>query len=136
MSQKSQSGRWTDEEHKRFLFALQEYGRNWKLISQTVGTRSSSQIKSHAQKYFISQQRECSEPAPVKVQNRIPKLLYQAIAHLQFAYLFQSMTASYKPKNDSEDGDKDVSVSLSDTESIETEGSSLIIQKMQYDSVK
>ncbi|CAG9324953.1 unnamed protein product [Blepharisma stoltei] len=107
MSQRLQSGRWTDEEHKRFLFALQEYGRNWKLISQTVGTRSSSQIKSHAQKYFISLQKEHSEPTQVKVPNRIPKLLYQAIAHLQFAYLFQSMTDSYKSESQEEKEEED-----------------------------
>ncbi|PIN14136.1 Zuotin [Handroanthus impetiginosus] len=45
---------WTEEEHKRFLYGLQRYGRgDWKSISRyCVLTKSNSQVASHAQKYF------------------------------------------------------------------------------------
>ncbi|OMJ70449.1 hypothetical protein SteCoe_31569 [Stentor coeruleus] len=45
-------GHWSKEEHYRFIQGIQMYGKNWKKIYKCVGTRSSNQIRSHAQKYF------------------------------------------------------------------------------------
>ena len=47
------SGRWTNEECKRFEEALKKFGRRWKKVEAYVGTRSATQIRSHAQKYFL-----------------------------------------------------------------------------------
>ena len=56
----SSNGRWTKQEHEKFLLGtvfltagLQLYGRNWKKIEEIIGTRSGSQIRSHAQKFFL-----------------------------------------------------------------------------------
>ena len=46
------SGKWTDEEHRRFLQALELYGNCWKKVEEYVRTRSCAQIRSHCQKYF------------------------------------------------------------------------------------
>ncbi|OQR92021.1 hypothetical protein ACHHYP_04136 [Achlya hypogyna] len=45
-------GRWTDEEHESFLQGLHLYGREWKRVASKIKTRTSAQIRSHAQKYF------------------------------------------------------------------------------------
>ena len=44
------SGRWTKEEHNKFLNLYKKYGKNWKNISLNLKTRSTTQIRSHAQK--------------------------------------------------------------------------------------
>ena len=50
---KYKTGRWTEEEHENFLKGLIEYGNDWKMVQKKVKTRSSSQSRSHAQKYFL-----------------------------------------------------------------------------------
>ena len=55
---KTASGRWTREEHEQFLDGLKVYGREWKKVAQRIPTRTSAQIRSHAQKYFAKLARE------------------------------------------------------------------------------
>ena len=46
-------GRWSLEEHRKFIEAIAEYRKNWKNIQMYIGTRSSSQVRSHAQKFLL-----------------------------------------------------------------------------------
>jgi len=50
---------WTEEEHSRFLAALERHRPpyDWALISVFVGTRNPSQVQNHANCYFIVLQR-------------------------------------------------------------------------------
>ena len=52
-------GRWTDEEHRKFLeaydamVAVDPARRRWPNVAAAVGTRSTTQCRSHAQKYIL-----------------------------------------------------------------------------------
>ena len=50
---KYSSGRWKEDEHKRFIEAIIKYGNDWKQVQKYVRTRSSTQARSHAQKFFV-----------------------------------------------------------------------------------
>jgi SHAQKYF class myb-like DNA-binding protein len=47
------NGRWNEEEHRKFIEAILLYGNEWKRVQQYIKTRSSTQARSHAQKFFI-----------------------------------------------------------------------------------
>ncbi|KAK4536539.1 hypothetical protein CDCA_CDCA08G2564 [Cyanidium caldarium] len=57
---------WSAEEERRFLEALETYGRDWQRCAAHVGTRSANNFRSHAQKYFIKLYSE-GQPVPSKV---------------------------------------------------------------------
>jgi hypothetical protein len=39
------------------------FGKNWKLVEAHVGTRTGTQVRSHAQKFFIKLEKDCSQRA-------------------------------------------------------------------------
>ena len=41
---KRPGGRWSSDEHRRFIEALRIYGKDWQQIEDAVKTRSSAQI--------------------------------------------------------------------------------------------
>ena len=45
-------GRWTREEHDKFLDGIVQYGINWKKVKSLINTRSPIQVRSHAQKFY------------------------------------------------------------------------------------
>ena len=50
---KYNQGRWNMEEHKKFIMGILEYGNDWKKVQKLIKTRSSTQARSHAQKFFL-----------------------------------------------------------------------------------
>ena len=50
-------GRWTNDEHERFLKAIERYGTNWKLVEKEVRSRTATQCRSHAQKHFLKMEK-------------------------------------------------------------------------------
>ena len=46
-------GRWNNEENIRFLKAIYNYGNDWKEVQRYVGTRTTNQVRSHAQKFIM-----------------------------------------------------------------------------------
>lgn len=56
---KGSSRYWTADEHSRFLEGLKLFGqKDIKSISRHVGTRSATQVRTHAQKYYLRIERE------------------------------------------------------------------------------
>lgn len=47
------NGKWTYEEHKKYIEALYIYNCNWKKIKKYILTRTSNQLRSHAQKFYL-----------------------------------------------------------------------------------
>ena len=45
-------GRWTKEERDTFIKGLILYGTNWKKLNDLIPTRTDSQVRSHAQKFY------------------------------------------------------------------------------------
>ncbi|XRB01485.1 Myb-like, SWIRM and MPN domain-containing protein 1 [Pycnococcus provasolii] len=57
---------WTEEEEKKFLEALDMYGRDWHKCAEHMQTRESKAFTSHAQKHFIKLCLQ-GKPLPAKV---------------------------------------------------------------------
>ena len=52
-SENKNEGRWSKEEHNKFLEGISKYGTNWKKFKILIKTRSTLQIRSHAQKFYF-----------------------------------------------------------------------------------
>ncbi|KAG1700203.1 hypothetical protein DVH05_012011 [Phytophthora capsici] len=52
-NQPIRGGRWTADEHERFLEGFRIHGHKWKRVQQVVRTRSVTQVRTHAQKYLL-----------------------------------------------------------------------------------
>ena len=53
LSNEANEGRWSNEEHTKFIEAIVKYGKNWKSVQKYVGTRTTAQARSHAQKFLM-----------------------------------------------------------------------------------
>jgi len=67
---------WTPDEHRLFMEAVQRFGwKDVKSIAQHVGTRTPTQVRTHAQKLFLRQQKETSGMmAPAKNGREMPDI--------------------------------------------------------------
>ena len=64
---------WTPDEHRLFMEAVQRFGwKDVKSIAQHVGTRTPTQVRTHAQKLFLRQQKEQTGAHPPPPQRGPP----------------------------------------------------------------
>ena len=61
------NGHWSREEHQRFIEAIFLHGNDWKLVQSYIESRSSTQARSHAQKFFIRMKKK------LKIENKTSK---------------------------------------------------------------
>jgi len=55
---KNQSRYWSEDEHRKFVEGVEKFGaKEAKKIAEYVGTRDITQVRSHAQKYFLKLKR-------------------------------------------------------------------------------
>ncbi|KAL9236041.1 hypothetical protein vseg_010751 [Gypsophila vaccaria] len=102
---------WTDEEHDKFLEALQLFDRDWKKIEDFIGSKTVIQIRSHAQKYFLKVQkngtiahvppprpkRKASHPYPQKAHKNV---LVPSQAAMAFSASFNPIEPGYPAWDD------------------------------------
>lgn len=65
------TGRWTQQEHVLFIEGLKIFGKNWKKVESYIGTRTGTQIRSHAQKFFnrIKKEHQTDDPSKYVIDN-------------------------------------------------------------------
>ena len=68
------NGRWTDSEHRKFLEAIAVYGNKWDKVKEHILSRSTRQIRSHAQKFVMSLSKKKIEKETKNTNSSIEQL--------------------------------------------------------------
>ena len=50
---KNSNGRWSKEEHNKFIEGIIKFGNDWKKIQKFIPSRTNTQARSHAQKFLM-----------------------------------------------------------------------------------
>jgi SHAQKYF class myb-like DNA-binding protein len=112
----NRNGRWTLEEHQRFIEGVFKFGNNWKGIAEVIKTRTCPQARSHGQKFFSKLMkiqfeglekenmnvRDLHDMALVMSRNNLEKLkfnLIQAHARFEKMYIENSQDEDFELKN-------------------------------------
>ncbi|CAK9319094.1 unnamed protein product [Citrullus colocynthis] len=94
---------WTEQEHDKFLEALQLFDRDWKKIEAFVGSKTVIQIRSHAQKYFLKIQKSGKSehvppPRPKKKASHPYPQKAPKNATTQSPGMYQHLSSPFEPR--------------------------------------
>ncbi|XP_008437995.2 protein REVEILLE 6 [Cucumis melo] len=94
---------WTEQEHDKFLEALQLFDRDWKKIEAFVGSKTVIQIRSHAQKYFLKIQKSGKSehvppPRPKKKASHPYPQKAPKNATTQHPGMYQPLSSPFEPR--------------------------------------
>ena len=75
-------GRWTTQEHQLFLEGLMLFGNEWKNVQKHIRSRSATQARSHAQKFFIRLRKDLNKISDLQeIKERICKNFYDVLGN-------------------------------------------------------
>ncbi len=98
------TGRWNFEEHKKFIEAIIKFGNNWKLVQKHIKTRSSTQARSHAQKFFIKLKKaKLISNNNFDLTNSSIKMLHETLSELnenEYEKIFEELNNVFDKKNE------------------------------------
>ena len=83
IEEKLNEGRWSLSEQISFINALSKHGLNFKRIKETIPSRTLTQIRSHAQKFFIRLKRCKNKELGIDFTNNSIKSLKDMINHIK-----------------------------------------------------
>lgn len=105
---KYNSGRWTQEEHLKFIDGILEYGNEWKKVQSLIKTRSSTQARSHAQKFFLRIKKNLNITDIPSTQNENSHHSSSPVSSSQdnfsIKYFFELLASQDKEKSKFENG--------------------------------
>ena len=128
------AGRWTNEEHEKFIEGILKFGNEWKRVQSIIKTRSSTQARSHAQKFFLRLKKEIS-PKIISDQNLLIQYIintsnnsknYSELTQEQKEKLFSVIRSNLKPDDIQNKSSKDNLSINEDNKQFE--------QKMEYNN--
>jgi len=78
-------GRWSQEEHERFLRGFELYGHKWRKVRDVVGTRTVTQVRTHAQKFFVKLKKQSTMEKPtITTPHKSPRAMLPSITNKEF----------------------------------------------------
>ena len=101
----SKKGRWTLKEHIEFLKGIDKYGKDLKKIK--INSRSLIQLRSHAQKFFISLKKVKDTQLGINFTSNSIKNIKDMVDHIKsvnneynIVYVFLYLSEKYNQKNE------------------------------------
>ena len=109
------TGRWSQEEHLRFIEAILKYGNEWKNVQKLVKSRSSTQARSHAQKFFFKMKKNNLINFDIDLNKNFIKSLHEfanTLDEYQYSNIINSLNLiaheKTKPKLNSSESQENV----------------------------